>query len=135
MDDERLAAAWDALHSVYDPCSLVTGDPIDLVDLGVVRDVRISPDGEVVVVISPTSPGCMVVPIISSQVVDAVSEALCDGAVEVEVDREFLWTSEAMAPEARARKSEREQRMVEELGILPARERKRLALGNTSSVA
>jgi metal-sulfur cluster biosynthetic enzyme len=70
----------------------------------------------------------MVVPIISSQLSDAAQEALGGDSVRIEVDRGFLWTSEAMSPEARTRKVEREHRMITELNILPAKERKRLAL-------
>ena len=119
-------SVWKALDAVADPCSLVTGDPISIVDLGIVRDVR-AEDDEVVIVIAPTSPGCMVLPIISTMASDTAKAAIGNDSVRVELDRDFVWSSAAMSPEARARKEERQQAMVKALNILPAKQRKQRA--------
>lgn len=47
----------DALRGIADPCSIATGRPIDLVDMGLIREVRI--DGPTAVIeLRLTSPVC-----------------------------------------------------------------------------
>lgn len=79
--------------------------------------------GEVVIVIAPTSLGCLALPLIAQLASDAAGGTAPAAAVRVEVDREFVWAPGAMSPAARSRKLEREAAMVDLLGITPARMR------------
>lgn len=118
--EDRVAVAWSALHSVPDPCSLVSGNPIDIVELGLVRYIRALGNQNVVIVISPTSPACMSLPIIAALATEAVESAVGAGAVHVEIDHDFVWTSAAMSAPARKAKHERETEKVVALQITPA---------------
>jgi metal-sulfur cluster biosynthetic enzyme len=74
---------------------------INIVDLGLVRDVRIEKDGKVSVTLLFTSPLCP----LSSLIINEVSATLSalDGVreVEVRVDRSSVWSPQMMSDEAR----------------------------------
>jgi predicted dehydrogenase len=57
----------DALTGVLDPCSCFTEDPVDIVDMGIVENVR-AEDGTVEVELLLTSPGCTYLPYIERDV-------------------------------------------------------------------
>jgi metal-sulfur cluster biosynthetic enzyme len=101
-EDPRLAKVWAVLHRVVDPCSIATGVPISLVEMGLVE--RVSIEGDVaVVVLQLTSPVCMQV--------SNIREAVEAGALEIdgltgarcEIDPEATWLPELMAESARER--------------------------------
>jgi len=102
---------------VSDPCSLVSGNPIGIVDLGLVREVRALGHEDIAIVIAPTSPACMSLPIIAALATTAVESALGAGTAHVEIDHDFVWTSDAMSPAARKAKRERELEKVAALNI------------------
>ena len=79
-------------------------------DLGVLRDVRVEPDGHVVVEITPTYSGC---PAMESIRADLIERLLCAGYLHVDV--EFVlapaWTTDWITGEGR--------RKLEEYGVAP----------------
>ncbi|HEX7040789.1 MAG TPA: 1,2-phenylacetyl-CoA epoxidase subunit PaaD [Trueperaceae bacterium] len=90
------AAAWDALREVKDP----ELPAVDVVELGIVRDVRAAGDaGPVEVTITPTFSACPALRVIEAEVRRAV-EAL---GVEARVVTALSppWTSDDMTDEAR----------------------------------
>jgi metal-sulfur cluster biosynthetic enzyme len=92
-----------ALRKVVDPCSIATGVPIDLVDMGMLRDIRI--DGShVEVQLRFTSPVCWQ----ASNIVTAIEENLMaiDGVERVTCETRsgaWEWKPEMMAASAQAR--------------------------------
>jgi ring-1,2-phenylacetyl-CoA epoxidase subunit PaaD len=87
-------AVWDALAEVEDPEIPV----ISLVDLGVVRNVRV--DGERVhVEFTPTFLGCPALEVMRSQMAEAI-EAI-GGEPEVEVVMDDSWSTDKITPEGR----------------------------------
>jgi ring-1,2-phenylacetyl-CoA epoxidase subunit PaaD len=87
-------AVWEALAEVEDPEIPV----ISLVDLGVVRDVRV--DGERVhVEFTPTFLGCPALEVMRAQMVEAI-EAI-GGEPEVEVVMDDSWSTDKITPEGR----------------------------------
>jgi metal-sulfur cluster biosynthetic enzyme len=93
---ERVRAALDR---VVDPCSIATGVPISLPDMGLVKDVRAEGD-EVVVQLRLTSPFCFQIGLI----LERIEELTCGvGTVRVEVDHGDEWLPDMMAAHARRR--------------------------------
>jgi len=93
----------EALRSVVDPCSIATGVPIDLVDMGIVRGIKI--DGShVEIQLRFTSPVCLQAMNITSAIEDAVMAI--EGVEQVTCDTRsgaWEWKPEMMAPSAQAR--------------------------------
>ena len=93
----------EALRKVVDPCSIATGAPIDLVDMGLLREIRI--DGShVEIQLRFTSPICWQ----ASNIISAIEENLMaiDGIERVTCDTRsgaWEWKPEMMAASAQAR--------------------------------
>jgi metal-sulfur cluster biosynthetic enzyme len=107
------------LGTVDDPCSVAMSAPLSIVELGLVRGIDIGEDGAVTVTISPTSPGCMLIPRIAEAAHDAALSVPGVRSVDIAVDHGFAWSQAAMTEEARASMEERRNRMVRELDIRP----------------
>ena len=87
-------AVWSALAEVEDPEIPV----ISLVDLGVVRDVRV--EGERVhVEFTPTFLGCPALEVMRDQMTEAIEEL--GGEAEVEVVVDDSWSTDRITPEGR----------------------------------
>lgn len=86
----------EALQRVVDPCSIATGAPINLIDMGLIESIETA-DGKVSIEIWPTSAFCFQMPIIRDQVVSRVSDV--DGVTSVEcfVSERSDWMPSRMA--------------------------------------
>ncbi|MDR3470676.1 MAG: iron-sulfur cluster assembly protein [Devosia sp.] len=93
----------EALRTVVDPCSIATGVPVNLVDMGIVRGIKI--DGsQVEVQLRFTSPICWQ----AANILTAIEVAVMaiDGVEQVRCDTRsgaWEWKPEMMAPSAQAR--------------------------------
>ena len=104
--------AWRALENVFDPCSISSGSPLSVSDLGLVRSLTASAGGVVRVVLLPTTPSCSLLGSIAAGV-DRELRALT-GVVDVQVsfDYQTLWGPEMMSAEGRARhRAQRNRRL------------------------
>jgi metal-sulfur cluster biosynthetic enzyme len=91
----------EALDGVVDPCSIATGTPITLREMGLVQSVHI--DGEDVrVVLRLTSPICLQAGNIL-QAVEARLRAATNGTATCTIDPVSDWSPEMMADAARRR--------------------------------
>ena len=91
---------WSWLGEVADPEIPV----ISIVDLGIVRDVRIDDDGACTVTITPTYSGCPAMQVIA----DAITGALhARGVAEVRLQNQLspAWTTDWMSEEGKAKLS------------------------------
>lgn len=90
--------AWDALHEVYDPEIPM----LSIVDLGIVRDVRVPESGVVEADLSPTYSGCPAVSVIE---LDAETALRGAGFQEVRIKRALApaWTTDWITDEGRRR--------------------------------
>ena len=99
---DRVAVILSALRDVVDPCSIATGSPVNLPEMGLVKDVRVV-DATATVLLRVTSPMCMQV----GNIVDAVEARLLRLAgittVVCSVDPDADWTPALMAPSVRRR--------------------------------
>ena len=102
----RTDAAWRALDGVPDPEVPV----LSVRDLGIVRDVQLSDDGALTVVLTPTYSGCPATEVITQSVIDAL-EAAGLAPVTVRLQRAPAWTTDWI--------SEDGKRKLREYGIAP----------------
>jgi FeS assembly SUF system protein len=88
----------EALKNCYDP-----EIPVNIVDLGLVYDVKIIDDKNVYVKMTLTAPGCPEGPFVAEQVREAVM-TLVEGVEKVDVEIVFdpPWTPDRMSDEAKA---------------------------------
>ena len=77
------------LHQVIDP---ELG--INIVDLGLLRDISVDSDGNVLVVMTLTTPACPLGPYITEEIRQWLGQVLNIGAVEVEVVWSPAWDPE-----------------------------------------
>jgi metal-sulfur cluster biosynthetic enzyme len=86
----------DALREVIDP---ELG--LDFVELGLIYDVEVEPEGAVRVTYTLTSPGCPIGPQVSEQIEEFVGEL--DGVTDVQPTMTFSppWTPERMSEDAK----------------------------------
>lgn len=75
---------------------------INVVDLGMVGEVVVTPDGAAVVEIRPTTPGCPMHDALGNGVQRLVGALPGVTAVEVQFVYEPPWTPDLIAPDARA---------------------------------
>lgn len=94
--------AWAALERIYDPCSVATRSPLNIVDMGLVREVEVDEEHNVRVSICPTSPSCMLMASITEGAEKELRSIEGAAAVEVRIDSEFFWTPEAMTERGHA---------------------------------
>jgi len=92
----------DALRRIVDPCSIATGVPVDLLDMGLVKDVRLD-GGAAYVELVVTSPLCTQIGLIVDRVQEVLTEVDGIGSVEVTVDARTEWWPGMMASSARER--------------------------------
>jgi ring-1,2-phenylacetyl-CoA epoxidase subunit PaaD len=94
----RVAAAWRALEKVEDP----EIPAVTLVDLGLVRSVKVEADGVLRVRLSPTYVGCPATEVIRALAENALRDAPV-GAFEVLHVLSPAWTSDWITAEGRRR--------------------------------
>jgi ring-1,2-phenylacetyl-CoA epoxidase subunit PaaD len=94
---ERVAAAREVAGRVVDPeLPMLT-----LADLGVLRDVGLGPDGDVVVSVTPTYSGCPALDAMRDDLVRALTRAGL-GPVTVQVRLSPPWSTDRISPRGRA---------------------------------
>lgn len=84
------------LKTVFDP-----EIPVDIYELGLVYDVQISDEGEVLVIMTLTSPNCPVAETLPVEVEDKVRGVEGVKFAKIELTFEPSWTKEMMSEEAK----------------------------------
>ena len=97
------------LRQIKDPCSVATGHPLDIEEMGLVRSVEVDGDGaRAVVDLRLTSPTCMLVGFFVTEIQKLVAEALPQIAeVEVRFDQGLEWTPDLMSEQVKSARAER----------------------------
>ncbi len=86
----------DALKTCYDP-----EIPVDIFELGLIYQIRISPDGSVVIRMTLTSPACPVAGSLVDEVQEKVEAVTNVTKVRVELVWEPAWNPKMMTEAAR----------------------------------
>lgn len=102
MSAEIVEQVHRALDRVVDPCSIATGVPITLADMGLVEDVAVT-GGRAHIRLRVTSPFCMHIGNIHERILDVVGEVPGVDAVDLDIDDGMTWLPSMMAPESQRR--------------------------------
>ncbi|MGL6038936.1 MAG: SUF system Fe-S cluster assembly protein [Soonwooa sp.] len=98
--DDQIADIGDniirELKTIFDP-----EIPVDIYELGLVYDVQISDDGDVVVVMTLTSPNCPVAESLPMEVEEKVKSVDGVNSAKINLTFEPTWTKDMMSEEAR----------------------------------
>ncbi|BDB97359.1 metal-sulfur cluster assembly factor [Saccharolobus caldissimus] len=86
----------EALKDVYDP-----EIPVDIVNLGLIYDLKIDDEGNVYLRLGLTAPGCPVIDDLIYTVEQVIKETVPARSVEVDIDLDTQWTPLKMTPEGR----------------------------------
>jgi len=85
----------EALASVYDP-----EIPVNIVDLGLIYDFEVDPEGRVHITMTLTAPGCGMGPVLVDDVQRKVAQVPYVSAVDVELTFDPPWSRDRMTEEA-----------------------------------
>ena len=99
-EGENLAAKEDIIEALKTVC-----DPeisINIYDLGLVYEIRQSPNGDVDIDMTLTAPGCPVAGILPQQAADVVALVEGVGQVSVKIVWEPAWSIDRLSEEAKA---------------------------------
>jgi metal-sulfur cluster biosynthetic enzyme len=81
----------DALREVVDPCSLATGHPVNIVDLGLVDDVVIGED-VITIKLLLTDPACFFFRDLKRYIADVLRDDQPSVEVRIELVSDKFWT-------------------------------------------
>jgi metal-sulfur cluster biosynthetic enzyme len=106
---ELEARVRHCLHQIKDPCSVATGHPLHLEEMGLVKRVEIDAEaGSALVDLRLTSPTCVMVGYFVTEIRKLVTEAVPEiREVEVTFDHGFDWTPDMMSQEVRRQRAAR----------------------------
>ena len=94
------------LDRILDPCSLASGAPMGLVEMGLVDRVDISGSGEVEVHLRLTSPFCHMIGFFHVEAERRLSALAGVRRVEVVADQGLDWSPARISPAAQARRAD-----------------------------
>lgn len=106
VSSAEVSRIWDAIATVMDPEIPV----LSVVDLGIITDVELQPEGLVTVRMTPTFSGCPAIRLMEKQVKDAV-EALGYDRVDVATNFDTTWSSNRI--------SEKGREIIKNFGLAP----------------
>ena len=95
-------AVWQAMEGVVDPCSIATGVPINLIAMGLVKEVR-REGGHVYIALRLTSPICWQAANILSLIEEQVLRLDGVACVECEIDPYAVWSPDMIESTYRSR--------------------------------
>ena len=96
MKDEYIGYITEKLKEVYDP-----EISIDIYNLGLIYDVKISDDRDIMIEMTLTSPNCPVAESLPVEVEEKVSEIKTITSLKVNIVFEPPWTKDMMSEEAK----------------------------------
>jgi metal-sulfur cluster biosynthetic enzyme len=99
----------ECLHQIKDPCSVATGYPLHLEEMGLIKTIQVDEDAaRVHVDLRLTSPTCVMVGYFVNEIRRLVTDAVPEiEDVEVTFDRGFDWTPDMMSEEVRRARAAR----------------------------
>ncbi len=100
------------LDEIKDPCSVAAGQPMGLSEMGLIRDVEISADGDVAIAMRLTSPFCHMIGFFKSETIERISALPGVRSVTMTADQGLDWSPSDISPAAAERRGEALARMT-----------------------
>jgi metal-sulfur cluster biosynthetic enzyme len=101
---ERKRDVESTLNAITDPCSVASGVPIGLVDMGIVESVEMQSDYSVKVTLLPTFPGCIYTAVFAHEIQAKLAELEWTSEIDIVVEAGgALWDEDRMSATARTR--------------------------------
>lgn len=94
-----------ALDEIKDPCSVATGLPMGLFEMGLIKEIRISAEGEVEIDLRLTAPFCHMINFFQEETGKMAGRIAGVTEVRLNPDQGLDWSPDFMAPEAKARRA------------------------------
>jgi metal-sulfur cluster biosynthetic enzyme len=117
-EDPVLLAIWQRIRAVEDPCHVLAGYPLTLVDLGVVNRVEFD-DGYVEVGLTYTELGCSFAPRILQRLEEELMAVPGVTSMDVVYEPEPPWTPDRMSPKAQRLYAERRAQAQAAVALVP----------------
>lgn len=99
------------LDLIKDPCSLASGVPLGLAEMGLVREVAIGADGSVKVELRLTSPFCHMIGFFKTEAIARIGRLPGVASVDLNADNGLDWSPRDISPAAAERRQRHLQRM------------------------
>src|SRR5436309_3153336 len=84
-------AVLACLNRVIDPCSAASASPMSIVEMGLIRELRISENGDVCVSLRLSSPSCYMVSYMAAHAKQYISELSGVRHIDVDADAGLDW--------------------------------------------
>jgi metal-sulfur cluster biosynthetic enzyme len=105
--ENRHAAIIAELDAIHDPCSVASGTPMGLAEMGMVDRIDISPQGHVAIGLKLTSPFCHMIGFFKTEVQRRVAALPGIASVSLSADNGLDWSPDRISPAAQARRAAR----------------------------
>lgn len=94
------------LDEIKDPCSVATGTPLGLVEMGLIKQLDISAEGAVDIHLRLTAPFCHMIAFFKKETAERIGalDGVC--SVELKPDNGLDWSQEHMSAAARKQREE-----------------------------
>lgn len=92
----ELSEVINSIETIYDP-----EIPVNIYDLGLIYDIKLSDNNDIKIKMSLTAPGCPVAGEMPGQVADTIAKINDVGLIEVELVWEPAWTKDRMSEDAK----------------------------------
>jgi metal-sulfur cluster biosynthetic enzyme len=93
-----------ALDEIKDPCSVASGSPLGLVEMGLIKQLDISSHGQVAIELCLTAPFCHMIAFFQQETSRRIGGLEGVTRVSLKTDNGLDWSPERMSPQAQARR-------------------------------
>src|SRR5207249_3015896 len=91
----------------------------NVVEMGLLRECRVSEDGVTHILLSATSPSCVLISSIMQGVVEEVGKVTGPDKLDVQLDLHTFWTTDMMTEEGRQKLDARRQGSLQRVPLRP----------------
>lgn len=98
------ARVREILHGIGDPCSVASGTPMSIEEMGLIKAVDLDEDGRLHVTMRLTAPLCHNVGYFDVEIKKRLAELPGVSSVTVSMDHGLEWTPELISVDARERR-------------------------------